>query len=181
MTAFSKSDIRRLFEALNIELGDAQTNGELYLVGGAVMCLAYHARASTADVDAYFEPATEVRRAAARVAVKLKVTADWLNDAVKGFLSDRGDFTTFLELSNLRVLVAQPQYLLAMKCLAMRIGAEFHDEDDVRFLLRLLDIRRYDQALAIITNYYPAERIPQKTLHVLEELLPNSKGPADSA
>jgi hypothetical protein len=68
--------------------------------------------------------------------------------------------------------VALPQYLLAMKCLAMRIGAEFHDEEDVRFLLRLLNIRSYDQALAVITKYYPLERFPQKTLYALEELLP---------
>ena len=59
-----------------------------------------------------------------------------------------------------------------MKCLAMRIGAEFHDEEDVRFLLRLLDIRAYDRALAVITKYYPLERFPQKTLYALEELLP---------
>jgi hypothetical protein len=59
-----------------------------------------------------------------------------------------------------------------MKCLAMRIGAEFHDEDDIRYLLRLLEIRAYEQALAIIAKYYPLERIPQKTLYALAEILP---------
>ena len=77
-------------------------------------------------------------------------------------------------MDHLRILVAQPQYLLAMKCLAMRIGAEFHDEDDVRFLLRLLDIRCYERALAVIAQYYPLERFPQKTLYALEELLPKT-------
>jgi len=66
----------------------------------------------------------------------------------------------------------EPQYLLAMKCLAMRIGAEFHDEDDVRYLLRHLDVRSYDQAASILEKYYPLERFPQKTLYALEELLP---------
>ncbi|MGO9930795.1 MAG: hypothetical protein ACLPV8_03140 [Steroidobacteraceae bacterium] len=46
----------------------------------------------------------------------------------------------------------------------MRIGAEFHDEDDVRCLLRHLDVRSYE--------YHPLERFPQKTLHALAELLP---------
>jgi hypothetical protein len=78
----------------------------------------------------------------------------------------------FLELDHLRIMVAQPEYLLAMKCLAMRIGAEFHDEDDVRYLLRHLDIRDYQQAVAVITRYYPIERFPQKTLYALAELLP---------
>ena len=70
--------------------------------------------------------------------------------------------------------VAQPEYLLAMKCLAMRIGAEFHDEDDVRYLLRHLDVRSHEQALSIITRYYPLERFPQKTLYALAELLPRN-------
>ena len=69
-------------------------------------------------------------------------------------------------------MVAQPEYLLAMKCLSLRIGAEFHDEDDVRFLLRYLNVESHERALEIITRFYPRERFPQKTLCVLEELLP---------
>jgi hypothetical protein len=67
-------------------------------------------------------------------------------------------------------MVAHPEYLLAMKCLSMRIGAEFPDEDDVRFLLRYLNVGSYERALEI-TRFYPEERFPQKTLYALEELL----------
>lgn len=136
------------------------------------MCLAYAARPSTQDVDAVFRPAVLVREAAARVAVRANVDSDWLNDSVKGFMSAAGDFATFLELDHLRIMVAQPEYLLAMKCLAFRIGAEFHDEDDVRYLLRHLDIRTYKKATTIISRYYPLQRFPQKTLYALAELLP---------
>ncbi len=172
MAALSDRDIRRLFELLNAALRREGIEGELFVVGGAVMCLAYAARPSTQDVDALFRPAREVREAAARVAMEAGVPPDWLNDGVKGFLSERGTFAPFLALDHLRVMVAQPEYLLAMKCLALRIGAEFHDEDDVRYLLRLLDIRSYEQALAAITRFYPLERFPQKALYALEELLP---------
>jgi hypothetical protein len=174
VVALTQTDLRRLFELLNQELSRSGTQGELFLVGGAVMCLAYAARPSTQDVEVVFRPPTQVREAAARVAVRARVKAEWLNDAVKGFISSRGDFVPFLELDHLRIMMARPEYLLAMKCLAMRIGAEFHDEDDVRYLLRLLEIRTYETAVTIITKYYPLERFPQKTLYALAELLPKT-------
>lgn len=171
MQPSTRADIRRLLEMLNEDLCQTETQAEIFLVGGAVMCLAYGARASTQDVDALFRPATLVREAAARVAARASLDPRWLNDAVKGYLSEHADFAPFLELDHLRVMVAQPEYLLAMKCLAMRIGAEFHDEADVRYLLRHLDIDSRDRAVAVITKYYPLERFPQKTLSALEEIL----------
>ncbi len=174
MAALSQSDILKLFELLNEDLARSGTNGELFIVGGAVMCLAYAARPSTQDVDAVFRPAATVREAAARVAQRAGIGPDWLNDGVKGFLNARGEFAAFLELDHLRVMIAQPEYLLAMKCLAMRIGVEFHDEDDVRYLLRHLNIRTYEQAISIIARFYALERFPQKTLNALGELLPKS-------
>jgi hypothetical protein len=172
--ALTQRDILKLFELLNEEVATTGTQAELFLVGGAVMCLAYEARPSTLDVDALFRPSKQVREAAARVAARVGMDAGWLNDGVKGFMSAHGDFAPFLELDHLRVMVAQPEYLLAMKCLAMRIGAEFHDEDDVRYLLRQLDIPLYDRAIAVIEKYYPLDRFPQKTLYALAELLPKS-------
>lgn len=162
MEELSGRDIRHLLDRLNAELARNGVVGEVYLLGGAVMCLVFDARAATQDVDAFFRPAREVREAARRV----NSGTDWLNDAVKGFLSERGE----LELPNLRVLTAAPEYLLAMKCMAMRIGREFHDIDDVRFLLRYLNLTGLDAALEIIGRYYPVERIPQKTIHALEEM-----------
>ena len=173
MAPLTETDLRRLFELLNKELGRSGTHGELFLVGGAVMCLAYSARPSTQDVDALYRPPAQVREAAARVAIRAKVNPDWLNDAVKRFMSSQGDFAAFLELDHLRIMVALPEYLLAMKCSAMRIGPEFHDEEDIRYLLRLLEIRTYEKAIATITKYYPLDRFPQKTLYALVELLPN--------
>jgi hypothetical protein len=163
--------IRELFELLNQRLAAEDVVGEVYLVGGAVMCLAFAARPSTADVDAVFVPKETVRRLARRVGADAGVDAGWLNDAVKGFLSDRGEFSQWLELSHLKVFVPVPEYLLAMKCLAFRLGPEFHDEDDVRYLLRFLNLERAEDALAIVERYYPAERVPVKTRLALQELL----------
>jgi hypothetical protein len=164
-------DIRRLLELLDEELATAGVEGELYLVGGAVMCLAFDARPATRDVDALFRPTREIREAAARVADRAGVPRGWLNDAVKGFLDERGDFDPFLELPNLRVFIARPEYLLAMKCASMRLAEEFRDVDDVRYLLRYLNITSIDEALAIVTRYVDEDRLMPKTRLALEELL----------
>ena len=158
-------------ERLNDELEARSVKGELYLVGGAVMSLVFDARPSTNDVDAVFMPAKTIRDAATKVGRDLGVGPAWLNDAVKGFLSDKGTFAEFLDLEHLKVFSAQPEYLLAMKCLSMRIGKEFHDESDVRYLLRYLNIESCDEAKSVIARYYPIERFPRKSMHALEEIL----------
>jgi hypothetical protein len=176
MSTLGRGELLRLFDLLNRELERGGARAELFLTGGAVMCLAYELRPATRNVDAVFKPVAVVREAAARAAAAAGIDPKWLNDAVKGYLSERGSFAPFLELSHLRVMVAQPDYMLAMKCLSMRIGAEFHDLDDVRYLLRHLDIDTYEEALAVIGSFYPLEHFPQKTLYALQELLQNQAG-----
>ncbi|HEC13250.1 MAG TPA: hypothetical protein ENI80_08400 [Acidiferrobacteraceae bacterium] len=170
-TQFSKKDINRLFALLNEELISDDVHGELYVVGGAVMCLVYNARASTRDIDSLFIPAAKIRQAAQRVSAKANIKENWLNDSVKSFLSEKTSFSIFLELSHLKIMCAQAEYLLAMKCLAMRIGEEFFDLDDIRYLIRYLNISAYDQAIDIISEYYPIHQFPQKTLYAIEEIL----------
>jgi hypothetical protein len=170
--AFTKADLIRLFELLNAELAALDIEGEVYVVGGAVMCLSLNARHATRDVDALFKPAKLVREAAARVAAKADVPATWLNDAVKALLGRRGEFDNYLELSHLRVFVARPEYLLAMKCAAMRLGEEFHDVDDVRYLLRFLNITTAADAMRLVTKYFDKSQLLPKTRLALEELLP---------
>ena len=167
----TKADIHRLLELLNAELAEQDTVGEIYIVGGAVMCIALDARDATLNVDAFFKPAKLVREAAARVAAASGISDKWLNDAVKGFLGARGEYNDYMEVSHLRVFVAQPAYLLAMKCAAMRIGEEFHDVDDIRYLLRYLNIATVAEAMRIVTTYFDESQLQSKTRLALGELL----------
>ena len=171
MTPLAREDILRLLERLNDELARDGVRGELYLVGGAVLCLAFDARRTTVDLDGFFRPSREVRAAARRVAAAEGLADDWLNDGAKGFLGGEGDFRQHLALSHLNVLTAGPEYLLAMKCLAMRLGGEFHDREDVRFLLRYLNVTRQEAALEVVGRYYPLEKVPQKTFYALAEMI----------
>ncbi len=169
-TGLGKEQVEVLFHELNRELQKDDVQGDIYLVGGAVMCLVYEVRPTTQDIDAFFSPATTIREAATKVASDKRIDKNWLNDGVKGYLSDKGTFAPFLALSHLKVMVAQPQYLLAMKCLSMRLENSFHDYGDIRYLLAHLQINDYKQAVDIISHYYPLDRFPQKTLYALEEM-----------
>lgn len=144
--------LRKLLIEVGAELDAVGVVADLFLVGGAAVALAYDARRLTRDVDAVFAPAAEVRAAAARVAGRHGLSVDWLNDAVKGFLpAGRPHARTIMEVPGLRVEVAEPRYLLALK---LRAGRD-EDVDDVRLLARLAGVHTAAQALALLEATFP--------------------------
>lgn len=160
--------IEGLFVELNEALRREAQVGEVGIVGGAVMCLVYNARAATRDVDAVFEPTALIRKLVAQIAANHDLPDDWLNDAVKAFV--QGEFVreTVLELSNLRVWAPEPRYMLAMKCVSARWDT--HDRDDCVFLIKTLALESPAEVFAIIEGYYPKNRILPKTQFLIEEL-----------
>lgn len=83
----TRDRILALFAELNDELCTAGVRGDVFVVRGAAMAVAYDARPATRDVDAIWHPATDVRAAAQRIAAHHDdLATDWLNDGVKGFL-----------------------------------------------------------------------------------------------
>jgi hypothetical protein len=164
----NQEQIIQAFHALNDELAREGTRGEVGVVGGAAMVLAFNARDSTRDVDAIFHPSGTVRAAATRVAEELKLPADWLNDAAKGYMPpDTQPRSILLNLPHLAVWTPPPQYLLAMKAIAARFDS--HDAQDLRTLIRHLGLRRVEEVLEVVERYYPRNQIPPKTQFFLEE------------
>lgn len=162
-------------QELSEEMKRRDTKGELCLLGGTTMVLAFQARQSTKDVDAIFHPAATMREAAEAVGTRLSLPATWLNDAAKGFISARHDVQTgnLPQFDHLRVVAPIPEYLLAMKCMASRVGSpgEADDKEDIRFLLDHLGLLSAHAALEIVARYYPAERTPIRAKYLLEEIL----------
>jgi hypothetical protein len=157
-------------------LRERGVDGELCLLGGTAMILAFGARPSTKDVDAIFQPAALVRELSRSVATELELPEDWLNDAAKRFASGRHDVETadLPQFPGLRLVAPTAEYLLAMKCMASRIAAGpggADDVSDIRFLLGHLGITSVEQALDVVARYYPAERVPPRTQFLLEALV----------
>ena len=139
------------------------------IYAGAAMCLVFSNRRTTHDVDAVFSPKQIIYGAAQRIAEQHDLPEDWLNDAVKGFISEKGDFSLYMDLPNLRIYTTSPEYTLAMKCMSMRIN-ESSDIDDIKVLLNHLKVRSVDDVIRITESYYPPEMIPQKTFYALQEI-----------
>lgn len=162
------------------ELGKQNVIGELCLFGGTVMVLAFNARLSTKDVDAVFRPAPLIRELARRIGEEQHLPLDWLNDGVKGFLSAQHSVTTgnLPQFPHLRLTMPVPEYLLAMKCMAARIGStsdEASDVPDIVFLIRHLRLNSPRAVLDLVRRYYPPERMPVKTQYLVEGLFEEGK------
>lgn len=174
-SALTREAILEALSALSEELGKHGLHGEVCLFGGTVMVLAFAARLSTKDVDALFEPTQFVREAANRIAIARRLPTDWINDGVKGFLSTRHETTTgnLPQFPHLRLTMPVPEYLLAMKCMAARLGGttgESTDVPDILFLIRHLQLKTATDVLDIVGRYYPGNRIPVKTQYLIEGL-----------
>ena len=179
-TALSREVILKAFQALSDELARVGATGELCLLGGTVMVLAFAARPSTKDVDAIFQPAQIIRKVALSVGESNHLPQHWLNDAAKGFLSSRHETTQagLPQFSNLRLTMPTPEYLLAMKCMASRIGSvegETDDVADISFLIRFMKLQSAKVVMEIVTAYYPKDKVPVKAQYLVEGLFAEGK------
>jgi len=165
----TKKGIIRYLHEISKELEKRKIQGEIILFGGAVMTVAFDARKSTKDVDTVFRPPKVIREIAAKIARDYELPESWLNDGVKGFVSSNGSYDLFFEDANLKVFTATPEYILAMKCMSLRLG-ESTDEDDIVFLVKKLQLTSPQQVFKIVEKYYPRNQIPPKTQYAIEEL-----------
>jgi len=175
----TKDDILSGFRRLDAVARDAGMLIDLAVYGGAAMALAFDVRSATRDVDAVVRGNPDfLRRAVERVALEEGWPEDWLNDGVKGFLSHNEQMRvmeTFLGSpeGGLRVYVPTPEYMFAMKCMAMRPeGVDgSHDISDIEALADLAGIEDAASALSLVEGFYPAARIPPKVRFGVEEIM----------
>lgn len=179
----SRADIESAFNELGAAAHAAGKCIEIAVYGGAALILTMPSRLATKDVDAVaWRDVDFLRTQVHRIAEDRQWPDDWLNDAVKGFLSHRQQDPDVLRLCRtypseervgLRVFVPRPEYLLAMKCIAMRVDPldASTDVDDIRMLVRELGLTTAQDVLDIVAAYYPHGIIRPKTQFGVEEIM----------
>ena len=161
--------ILELLTEVGEELDHRGIRGELFVVGGAAMALAYNTRRATRDVDGVFEPKLTIYEVADEVGTRHGLPAGWLNDGVKGLLPGPDpEARELVELPGLRVTVPSPQYLLALKVAAARVD---RDADDIRDLAAICGLSSASEVLDLTARVIGAARpLVPKVQYLIEEL-----------
>jgi len=171
MTSFDRDQLLTALDEIGAAAVAAQARLDIAMFGGSALMLAGNFRLSTEDVDI-----AEIGRpwpdwlsdVVARLAKRNGWSAHWLNDAVGTFLSPLarqerdlvflGTFPRATEHAGLRVFVPSARYMLALKLKALRVSKYNKgttDIADVAGLLGVLGINNADEAVAVLTEFFP--------------------------
>lgn len=162
-------DRARLEHAFSLLGDDLVRRGvfvELAVYGACAILLQFDWRRTTEDVDAVVRPGnaeSALQPSIALVAEQLELAPDWLNDAVGMFtpLEERDDFFAVAgtypagDRPGLRVLVARPHYLLALKLNALAsLDRGNKDMNDARALANELCIERVEDLVQVFRSFH---------------------------
>jgi hypothetical protein len=193
-TDFDRDQLVAAFDEIGEAAVAACTRLDIAVFGGSALMLASNFRFSTEDVDI-----AEIGRpwpdwlsaVVERIGARNGWTDLWLNDAVTTFLSplarpDRdlviwGTFPRAADKTGLTVFIPTARYMLALKLKALRV-AKFEKGTkglaNVAGLLRVLDIKDADSAIAILTEFFPKSAADaEKARFVLRQVLSTGSPP----
>jgi hypothetical protein len=178
--SFDRALLEQALSALGVEARAAGKTVDIAIYGGSCLLLTTDLRRVTKDVDVAIEnDEAFLKEAAERIALRLGLPSDWLNDGVMTYLSPQDETARELFGSypmeaepGLRVYVPTPEYMLAMKLMAMRIDVASGAKDlhDIVDLTRLLGLQHREQLLDLAAAFYPEARVSGK-LHLALDAL----------
>jgi hypothetical protein len=118
-------------------------------------------------VDAIFKPHGPIVEEARVVAEELGWPQWWLNEQASAYATPGGDpdAPRVFDHPGLRVSAASPEHLLAMKVLAARR----RDAEDIRFLVKRMDLKTAAEVLALCADIFPEEEVPDRARLILED------------
>jgi hypothetical protein len=167
---FDRNDIIAAFTELADRLERAGVVGQVHVIGGAAMLLAYEPdRASTRDVAAMFSSDTPVVKAVRDIAHERQWPSTWLNNQASVYASRTpGEGPRVFDHPHLQVMATPADHLLAMKALAARATS---DRDDLEFLISYLGITSQQEVWGIIARFFPDTPVPERSRLLISDLL----------
>jgi len=167
----SKEELEKALCRLGELLRERRVAGEIAVFGGAAIVFGFEFRRATEDIDASIAQGHgQVLKVLQEVGAEMGLPRNWPNEQGASYLSKQQDLRLFKTYPSegqfgLRVLVAVPKYLLAMRLLSLRPFA--HDLGDVVELASGLGLTTTDQLLELVKHYYPDEKIdPEKVAEI---------------
>jgi len=176
----TRQELEEALTRLGELLRERRVTGEIAIFGGAAIVLGFEWRKGTEDVDALITKGHgEVVRAQEEVGEELALPSDWLNEQATSYLAKEHDFELYRTYPSegkfgLRVLLARPQYVLAMKILAAR---RYKDVQDIVPLARRLNLTSAADLQNLVRHYYPEEEISPERVVFLRDLVTKINAP----
>ena len=172
----SRQDILDGFADLGTAAHAAGKIIDIAVYGGSCLMLVSNFRDASQDVDAVASTdQVFIDRIASEIAVRRRWPLDWLSDGVRVYLSPNVEFPDEHTLfgtypseraPGLRVYVPTPEYLLAMKLMALRIDASEGNKDkaDIENLILILGIESEQALIGLAARYYPEANVSAKLI-----------------
>jgi hypothetical protein len=164
-------DIARLLRSLVVRLNKSNFEGDISLLGGAAMSMAYmENRRATTDIDAVFPQRELVLGLADQIGHDEDLDFGWFNDAVRVFIPKEATdiWVDLYKIGNVQVRVATAEYLLSMKLAADR---GIRDRPDIQVLLPLCNVTTIEEAVEIFKKYHRGQDLKSETVEALIEML----------
>lgn len=134
---------------------------DLYVVGGACIVVTLHSRESTMDIDALWQKSGVIQDAINAVGDSNGLAHTWCNDNFRMTASYTDKIILYSrlykEFDRLRVYMAKPELLLAMKLISFRVTKP-QDIEDAKELVKYLRNKGTDVTPAylygLVTKFY---------------------------
>jgi hypothetical protein len=150
-------------------LSDLGIKGRIQVIGGAAINYQYMLdRRATIDIDAVFSQDSRIAAIIDFMAEKYELDEAWINDSARNLIpfERRDEWVSILLVGTIKVEIAKPQMLLAMKMNANRGRRDFLD---LPSLATASGITTMAEAQKNYEYYYSEELIPKESFYFLAD------------
>ena len=178
-----REDYKKYLQKLGYELQQQQVTGEILVCDNMLMLLEIRQPKIRRDIDAYLAgddsaihipkdiasyfsyDCTTIQETILHIASSQGLASDWLTDALKTLFFTDAPLEKWLEYPGLRIYLASPDYMLAMKV----ASGSPEQSEDIKVLLRKLRTTQPQDVFALVSKYLPAELLTPVMQSLIEQ------------